>query len=257
VLNLIPDVAGEQILAFVLVLSRLGGLFLFAPGFSSKLVPVRAKLLVAGAIAIAFTPLASRGQTIPSDPIELTTLIVKEVSVGLAIALAIGVIAVAVQAGASLLDTISGFSFANLVDPFTNMQATPLSQIYGLVATMVFLLTGGDHLAIQGIARSYELVPLDAAPSTAVMAGMAVHGLTQIFIIGLEVAAPVLIALVLTDTALGIVSRAAPQVNVMFVGMPAKILVAFTVAAASLPFVVMRVDTAITDAIFNSLAALK
>jgi flagellar biosynthesis protein FliR len=252
----LPEIAGEQIATFVLVLARVGGLFFFAPVFSSKLIPVRAKFIAAGAISLAITPLAAGGRAVPDDPVELAGLMVKEVIVGLAIALALGVIAAAVAAGASIIDAVGGFSFAALVDPFTNMQGSPFAQLYGVFATMVLLLSGGDHVMIQGLAKSYEMVPLDAPLDVSRLAELATTGLVEIFVVGLEVVAPVLLALVLTDVALGLVSRAVPQMNVLFVGMPAKIMVAFAVTAASLPFVAVHLESELGDAMMRALGVV-
>jgi flagellar biosynthetic protein FliR len=252
----LPEIAGEQLATFVLVLARIGGLFFFAPVLSSKMIPPRAKFIAAGAIALAMTPLAESGKAVPEDPVELAGLLVKEVIVGLGIALALGVIAAAVHAGASIIDTIGGFSFASLVDPFTNMQGSPFANLYGVFATMVLLLSGGDHVMIQGLAKSYEMVPIDSSLDVGRLAELATTGLVEIFVIGLEVVAPVLLALVLTDMALGIVSRAVPQMNVLFVGMPAKIMVAFAVAAASLPFVAVRLESGLADSMLRALGVL-
>jgi flagellar biosynthetic protein FliR len=252
----LPEIAGEQIATFVLVLARVGGLFFFAPVFSSKMIPARAKFIAAGAISLALTPLAEGTRGVPDDPMILAGLLVKEVIVGLAIALALGVVAAAVHAGASIVDAVGGFSFASLVDPFTNMQGSPFANLYGVFATMVLLLSGGDHVMIQGLAKSYEMVPIDSALDFGRFAELATTGLVQIFLIGLEIVAPVLLALVLTDTALGMVSRAVPQMNVLFVGMPAKIMVAFAVAAASLPFVAVRLETGLGDAMMRALGVM-
>jgi flagellar biosynthetic protein FliR len=252
----LPELAGEQVAAFVLVLARVGCLFFFAPVFSSRLIPARAKFVAAGAITVALVPLAGAGVSVPDDPIQIAALAVNEVIIGLAIALALGVVAAAVHAGASIVDAIGGFSFATLVDPFTNMQGSPLAQLYGVFATMVLLLSGGDHVMIQGLARSYDLSPLGTPPDLGQLAKLATEGLVEIFVIGLALVAPVLIALVLTDMALGLVSRAVPQMNVLFVGMPAKIIVVFAVVAASLPFVAARLDVGLDEAMMRALGAL-
>jgi len=252
----LPEIAGDQLAAFVLVLARVGGLFFFAPVFSSKLIPARAKFIAAGAISLAMTPLVEGKRAIPDDPMMLASMMIKEIIVGLGIALALGVVAAAVHAGASIVDAIGGFAFASLVDPFTNMQGSPFAQLYGVFATMVLLLSGGDHVMIQGLAKSYELVPLDATLDLGRFAELATTGLVQVFMVGIEIVAPVLLALVLTDVALGLVSRAVPQMNVLFVGAPAKIMVAFAVAAASLPFAALRLEAALGEAVTRVLGVM-
>jgi flagellar biosynthetic protein FliR len=253
----LPSIAGTDVVAFVLVLSRVGGLFAFAPVFSSRMIPAQVKLLAAGAIAFALTPLAVHGQTIPTDPLAFVPLLVKEVTVGLAFAVAIGVLSAALQAAGSLLDTLVGFSFAALVDPIDNAQAAVFGQLYALFATMVFLLTGGDQMMIFGLGRSYDLVPLGTLPHTGALAALATNGLVQVFTIGFEVAAPVVIALVLTDVAFALVSRAVPQMNVFQVGLPAKVLVGFATFAAALPFVATNLSDRLQELVVQALTALR
>jgi flagellar biosynthetic protein FliR len=253
----LPSIAGTSIVAFVLVLSRVGGLFLFAPVFSSRMIPSQVKLLAAGAIAFALTPIAVHGQTVPTDPLVFVSLLVKEVLVGLAFAVSIGVISAALQAAGSLLDTLVGFSFAALVDPIDNAQAAVFGQLYALFATMVFLLTGGDQMMIFGLGRSYDLLPLGVLPHSGSLVLLATSGLTQVFTIGLEVAAPVVIALVLTDVAFALVSRAVPQMNVFQVGLPAKVLVGFATFAAALPFVATNLSDRLQELVVQALTTLR
>jgi flagellar biosynthesis protein FliR len=252
----LPEIAASQLVAFVLVAARVGPLFALAPGFSSRLIPPRIKAVAAGAIALTLTPVATQGRVIPTDAVEVANLLVKEVAVGLAFALAVGIVSAAVQAGASLLDTVVGFSFGALVDPITNVQTSVLAQLYSLVAAMVFLLTGGDRVMLLGLAKSYSLLPVGTMPSLGSLAALATSGLTQVALISVEIAAPVAVALLVTDAALGLVARAVPQLNVLFVGIPAKIMIAFTVVAASLPLVATRLDTQLQDAVLRALEAL-
>ena len=101
------------------------------------------------------------------------------------------------------------------------------------------------------------MLPLGAVPDPSALAGLAVDGLTQVFVVGVEIAAPVVLTLVLTDAAFGLLARAVPQMNVFFVGIPAKILVGLTVIAASLPFVARHIVGDIETAILHSLEALR
>jgi flagellar biosynthetic protein FliR len=252
----LPDVAGEQLVAFVLVLSRVAGLFVFAPVFSSRMIPGRVRLLVGGAFALALTPLATAGQTIPNGATEIALLLIKETMVGLAFALVTGVVAAAITGAGSLLDTLTGFSLGALIDPITNVQATVFGQLYSIVAVMIFLLTGGDRLMVFGLAKSYELLPLGSLPSTGRLAALATDSLTQVTLTTVEIAAPVAIALVLTDVALGVVSRAAPQLNVFFVGLPAKILVAFSVAGAGFAFLVPHLEDQLASSVVRAVQGL-
>jgi flagellar biosynthetic protein FliR len=254
--GLLPRIAGKHLVAFMLVMARVGPLFLLAPIFSARMIPVRAKLIAAGAIAFALTPLAERGQALPSDVIGVGGLVTKEALVGVAFAFVLAAIGAAVQAGASLLDTIIGFSFASLVDPMSNMSNAILGQIYSLFTVLIFVVTGGDQLMIMGLARSYDLLPLSVGPNTASLGGLGLSALRDVFIIGFEIAAPALIALIVADAAFAIVSRAVPQMNVFVTGLPAKILLGFATIAASLPFIAMHVQNDLATAVAAALQGL-
>ncbi|HET6849718.1 MAG TPA: flagellar biosynthetic protein FliR [Gaiellales bacterium] len=249
--------AGAQLMGFMLVLARVGGLFLLAPGFSSKMIPVRAKLMLAFAISLAIMPIATHGQQIPSDPGAVVTLLLTELLVGLAFAMPLAVLGAAVSAGAGLIDTIIGFSFAAQIDPITNQQNAVMAQFYSLFATMVFLLTGGDHLMIEGLGASYRLLPLGRIPNINALAASVPDSLERVFVIGLEISAPVVIALVISDAAFGLISRAVPQMNVFFVGLPAKILLGFAVIGASLPFVAAHLTDELQTSVVQALELLK
>jgi flagellar biosynthetic protein FliR len=121
---------------------------------------------------------------------------------------------------------------------------------------MIFLFTGGDRLVILGLARSYQLLPLGRVPSPNALAAMATDELAQVGVVALEIAAPVLIALIVADVAFAIVARAVPQMNIYFVGLPLKILVGLGVVAASLPFAAQHVETQMTDSVVRGLRAL-
>ncbi len=98
--------------------------------------------------------------------LAIVPVMVKEVIVGLALALGLGAVAAAIQFAASIMDTMIGFSYAALIDPMTSAPSAILGQFYSLFAILVFLLIGGDRLMIEGLAASYRLIPVerDAEP---------------------------------------------------------------------------------------------
>ena len=119
--------------AFILVLARVGPLFILAPLFSSKLIPLRVRGIVAVALAIGLSPVVSKGVVLPTGLMDMTWLVLKEMLVGGAFAFAVGGLAAALSAAGSLIDTSIGFSYGSLVDPLNGTQSTVLSQAYALV----------------------------------------------------------------------------------------------------------------------------
>jgi flagellar biosynthetic protein FliR len=110
---------------------------------------------------------------------------------------------------------------------------------------------------VAGVAGTYDVVPLTASPALGSFAELAVDGFGKVFLLGLEVTAPAIIALVVVDAALALVARAAPQLNVFAVGLPAKILVGIAVIAASMPFVASHVSDALESAVVDGLHAFR
>ncbi len=233
----IDQLGQNQLAGFVLVLARVGPLFMLAPPFSSSMVPVRARGIVAVAFAIGLAPVALHGQDVPGEVLPLAGLALKEIVVGLSFALALACLFAAFATAGSILDTTIGFSFGSLIDPITNLQSGQMVQVYSMVAITVFIVIGGDAWVIQGLAKSYEIVPMLKVPSLTALTAGAAAAFAGILVAALEVAAPVILALVLTDASFGVVSRVVPQLNIFAVGFPLKIVVGLLVVGVSLPFV--------------------
>jgi flagellar biosynthesis protein FliR len=257
--ELIQTIGANQAAGFILVLARISPLFVLAPIFSSRMMPARARGVTAVALAVGMAPVAMAGMNrkVPTETLVLAELIVKEILIGLAFAFAVAVVFHALSIAGSFLDTLVGFSFGSLVDPITGTQSPVLSQMYSLVGVMIFIAIGGDGWMIKGLAETYDLVPLLAFPSMGALVGGANAAFVNIFVSALQIAAPVLIAVTITDAAFGIVSRVSPQMNVFAVGLPAKIIVALLIMGASLPFVAGYLDDALRGGITDSLDSIK
>jgi flagellar biosynthetic protein FliR len=233
---LLRQIGENQIAGFLLVLGRIGPLFALAPLFSSRAIPNRAKGVCAVALTAGIAPIALAHGTVPLAVGSFVELMLKEVLVGLAYAFALAALFAAVATAGSFLDTLIGFSYGALVDPVTGNQSAVLSQAYILVGILVLIAIGGDQLIIKGLARSYDLVPLLDVPSLPAIAAGAQSAFAQVFLSSLELAAPVVLAIVITDAAFGIISRVVPQLNVFAVGFPAKVTVGILIIGVSLPF---------------------
>jgi flagellar biosynthesis protein FliR len=249
---------GEQhVAAFVLVLARLSPLFVLAPLFSSKLVSARVRGIVAVGLAIGISPVVSKGVILPLGIYDLLWLVLKEMLVGATFAFAVGALFAALSSAGSLLDTSIGFSYGSLVDPLTGNQSSVLAQAYAMVGTLVFIAIGGDGWIVQGLARTYDLVGLRDAPDLGHLISGADAAFGAIMISALEVAGPVMLALILTDAAFGVVSRVVPQLNVFAVGFPAKVVVGLLLVAATLPFVANWISGELQQDVGAALQAIR
>jgi flagellar biosynthetic protein FliR len=250
----------RQVAGFLLVLARVSPLFILAPLFSSKMMPARAKSVAAVALAVGMSPIAFKAtgdHRIPLDLMQLTGLIVKEFLVGLAFSFAIGALFTAIQVAGSLLDTLIGFGFGALVDPVTGNQGGAVGQLYGLVGVGVFIAINGDAWVIEGLARTYDAVPLLEAPAINSLVGGMQLAFSGVLAAALQVCAPVVLAIILTDVAFGLVSRVVPQLNVFGVGFPAKVAVGLVMISATFPFVAGWLNNELERSVGSALHALK
>ena len=251
--TLVHAIGGDKVTGFFLVLARVSPLFVLAPLFSSKMLPAKVKTVVAVGLAIGLTPIAVRGQQIPTDPLAVTVLIVEQVLVGLAFAFAVGAVLAAVEAAGSLSDMLAGFSFGSVVDPINGNQGGALTNIYSMMGMAMFIAIGGDAWVLRGLARTFDLVPLTKSAPIASLTSGVVQAFGSIFVAAVEVAAPVLLAMMVTDVAFGMVSKVVPQLNVFGVGFALKVGVAMLVVAASLPFISGFMSTQISSAVLGAL----
>src|SRR5256714_159426 len=232
-------------------------MFVLAPLFSSRLIPARVRGIVAVALAIGLSPVLVKGHHLPTGPADLAWLAGKELLIGLAFAFVIGALFTAVTVAGSFLDTMIGFSYGSLVDPLTGTQSSVLQQAYSLIAVLIFIAIGGDAWMVRGLARTYDVVPLDRLPDLGALIGGVDVGFVSIFTSAVQVAGPVVLAMVLTDAAFGLVSRVVPQLNVFGVGFSAKVAVGLLLIVASLPFAAGWLTDSVQTSISDALRMLK
>ncbi len=254
--ELLGKLAGNELAGFILVLARVTPLFLIAPVFSSATIPPRARGVVAVAISVGLTPIALHGQHVPTEPLVLAGLIIEGLLVGLAFAFSLAVLMAAVESAGAVIDVLSGFSYGALINPMTNEDSAVMARFYMLVGTLIFLVIGGEAWTLRGLARTFQLVPLTSAPRLSSLVGGAVQTFGQVFTGALEIAAPVMVALLITDVAFGVVSRVVPQLNVFAVGFPTKVAVAMLVVGASLPFTANWISNQLSVSVGAALGAL-
>src|SRR5437764_3579026 len=249
---------GEQnVVGFILVLARVSPLFVLAPLFNSKPVPARVRGIVAAALAVGLSPVLVKGHHLPTDPTQLVWLAGKEILIGLAFAFVVGALFAAVTVAGSFLDSLIGFSYGSLVDPITGTQSSVLQQAYSLLAILIFIAIGGDGWMVRGLARTYDVVPLDRLPDLGALIGGVDVAFVSIFTSAVQVAGPVVLAMVLTDAAFGLVSRVVPQLNVFGVGFPAKVAVGLLLIMASLPFVAGWLADGVQGSVSDAMHAIR
>lgn len=235
----IPIPSPEQIAGFALVLTRIGAALALAPVVSGRTIPNRIKAMIAIFLTLVTLPLVPVPPELGALPLPgLFLMMLKEAVIGLAIGLALGAIVAAWAMGGAVIDLMTGFSYGGVVDPQYGNQSSILQQVYVLLAGVIFITVGGEKWIIEVTVNSFKTLPLDATINPSDLLQLALAVATTVFVTGLGVIAPVLIALLLTDVAFGLIARAAPQTQVMQLEFPAKIGVALLLLIATIPWMV-------------------
>jgi type III secretion protein SpaR/YscT/HrcT len=187
----------------------------------------------------AMTPLEA-------GPALWVVLLAREAAVGLTLGFVASLIFRAAETAGRITDVARGANLAEVLSPSSGERASPLGEVTALLAVVIFLELGGlGHLAVA-LGRSYDAVPVAAAATPAQLgrvAALVVAASAQMLEAAVGLAAPALVALLLADLVLGVIGRAAPQIPLYFVGMPAKALLGVGAALVGLA----TLDTALVS----------
>lgn len=214
---------------FFIIFARIGGLFVSAPFFASQGFIFRPRII----FSVLFTlllypvlPLSLPGESagVPG----LVAVLAGEVAAGLVMGLVINVLFAGVQLAGQVMGFEVGYTLVQTIDPMTMAESMVVSIFWNLIAMALFLALNGHHLLIQTLAESYRLLP----PGTFHLPEALITRLIQVtgamFVIGIQLAAPVLVIIIVLDVLIGLISRAAPNIQILLIGFPVKILAGFT-----------------------------
>lgn len=227
-------------LVFLLVLGRMVGLLLVAPIFGSRMIPLRARATLALFLTVALLPAvpaaAAQGAMSYENPVWLALAFGMETGVGFLIGLTAQFVFAGVQMGGQLAGIQMGVGLANLIDPATQERITSLALWLNLSALFLFLTLDGHHMLIRAIAESLQLLPLGLSDLGGGGIGLILTMAGGIFVIALQLAAPVSVLVLMINGALGVLTKMIPQLNVMVVGFGLNVAAGFFILAAAQPF---------------------
>jgi len=213
---------------------RIGACLMVAPAFSAIGVPVRIRIVLAGAIALAVAPLVPAPSGIEPFSAGGIVVTVQQVVIGVALGFCLQIVFDAVTLGGQLLANSMGLSFAFNVDPMHGAATPVVGQLYGLLVLLVFLALDGHLRIIEVLVASFRALPVGTG-------GLGTNGLwqlalwgTQLFAGAVAIALPGVTAITIVNLAFGVVSRAAPALNIQAVGFPISLIFGLCIVLASL-----------------------
>jgi flagellar biosynthesis protein FliR len=249
-----------EIFRFVIVLLRISGLMFFAPLFSSQTIPMMIRAAFVFVAALILTP----SLPLNAVPAELslgvvTSLVASEMLSGVLLGFAAACVFAGLQYAGQIISFQLGFSLINQIDPQTNVEAPVFSFIQNYIGLLFFMLLNGHHWFLLAVNQSFSILPVGGIHLQMPVVEHLVSLSSQIFVIGLRVAGPVMAVTIITDVILGIIGRAAPQIHILIIGMPLKLLVGFGCLSFSfyfLPRYLESVFSMLYRALFSLIQAM-
>jgi flagellar biosynthetic protein FliR len=257
--------AAGPFFAFMLALVRASAWLAFVPPFSSKAIPSVVRLGLAAALALAATSQLTSAQSIGARGLAagvgtLSTAgfisdLVLQAATGCVLGFITSLLLSVMSAAGSLTDMTSGLAAATIFDPISGTANPVTANIFNVIMTTLLFATGGDLLIVKGFMTSFQAVGLSAR-SVGLLGTTLLSETGFFFLAAVEIAAPVLGAMFLAYVAFGLLTRSAPQLNVMSLGFAINIALALVVVAACLPLLPGALTTLVDRAVTDTLGLL-
>lgn len=212
--------------AILLIFIRMTGLFVLSPVFGRQNMPAIFKIGFSFFLTIIFVNTVDGFSLDYQDSLVLYMVYVaKELAIGIIMGYVTYVVVSGLYLAGQLIDMQVGFSFANVVDPITNIQVPLTSNFYYTYFILVFLLINGHHMLIRALFYSFQVLPVEKMTFSSAVIPELTTLLADMFGIALRIAAPIICAIFIADVVLGILSKTMPEMNVFMLGMPIKIII--------------------------------
>lgn len=224
------------IAALLWPLTRILGMIAASPLFGNSSIPVSGKVILGVMLALIMAP------AIPAmpaaDPMSMAgfLILLQELLIGVAMGFAMRIVFAAVEMAGEVASLTMGLGFASFFDPQTKGRSSAVSQFLALIATMAFLSVNGHLILLEALAESFVTMPVSSTPIAAGAPWELLRWAGKIFSAGLQLSLPIVAALLITNVALGILTRAAPQLNIFGIGFPISLGVGLLLISQSLPY---------------------
>ncbi|VAW54153.1 Flagellar biosynthesis protein FliR [hydrothermal vent metagenome] len=247
------NITGGELVSWIATLlwpfMRISAMFIAAPIFSARSVPVRIRVLLAFFIAGILVPVIPAPPTVDLISGEALVISLSQVIIGVAMGFILQMVFSAFTIAGQGIATAMGLGFASIVDPQNGVQVPVISQAFLIMATLVFLALNGHLIFIEVLAKSFHTLPIAPIfPSKEALWQLVIWG-SNMFTGGMLIALPAMAALLLVNLAFGVTSRAAPQLNIFAVGFPIMIMVGIAFIILTLPTITSHLNRLLIQAL--------
>ena len=234
---LLLNIPVEQIQIFFFVLVRVAAILFSIPFLSSSSIPVLLKVGLSMAVSMLIVPRFGP-DAVPAivNPLQLALGILGEVAIGLLIGLSVQLLFAGIQIAGQMVGFQMGLAIANVVDPASSLQMPLLAQFLNLFALLIFVSLNVHHFFIRAMMEGFDTIPLMGMHFSQDLYPLMLSLTANSFMVAVKIGAPVMVSLLLTSAAMGLVARAVPQMQIFIISMPVKIIVGLVFLALSLPF---------------------
>lgn len=219
----------SPILMFAIALIRPSLLVLATPMFGGTYAPAQAKIGLVLVLGAFMAPLIAVPPTIEAG--LFLTVVLREVLIGFALAMSVRLLQAGAELGGYLTGFQMGLSYAALIDPQSGVRNNVLAALYGSVAVVVFFVTNAHHDVLRAMAASYQALPIGGGAVATNLGELIARMFGLMFTLGVRLAAPIVVTLLIVEVALGVMARVAPTLNLMVTAAPVRLLVGWTVLA--------------------------
>lgn len=247
-MTLPPDLT-LQASAFFIVFARVGAVLMLLPVFGDDAIPGRIRLMIAFALSAAMYGLVGAPARVAAEAgAALPAVLVAELMTGLAMGMIVKILFFAVSMAGSVISTQIGLSSAVIFDPAQSSAAPQLSKFVAMAAALVCMGMQVHHLWIGAIVHSYQTFPIGGLPPMRDFAQLAIEAVSRSMMLGISLAAPLLVYGIVFNVALGLAARVAPAIQVFFIAQPLNLLLGLALAATTVGTMLTVFTQAMGDA---------
>ena len=233
-LTLNSDLIQAWVVTILIPLVRILGFVAIAPFFGNQAISMPIKVAMGILLAIMIAPAAPAMPTVDLLSLRGILIIAEQMIIGLAIGLMMQIIFSAIEMAGQVSGMTMGFGFATSYDPQSAGSTIVISQLMGILALLVFLSMNGHLIMISALLESFYAFPVTAEPRMIDGMTIAIWG-AKLFSISLQLSLPIVATLLITNLALGILTKSSPQLNIFGIGFPITLCVGFLVIMLMLP----------------------
>jgi len=238
-------------------LIRISGLMLAEPILSNRGMPARLRMGFAVVLTLTVAPLLPTPPAVDFISPQGVVMAAQQLLIGVTLGFMMRIVLSGVEMAGHIAGLSMGLGFASFFDPQSGAQSPVLAQFLGIITILLFLASNGHLLMISALFESFHVLPISNAPLSAQGFMTLLQATGKMFVIGVTLSLPLVAAILIANVGLGVLARAAPQLNLFAIGFPLMLTAGFVVLMISLPYIVQPIARLMEEAVLQGLELLR